>query len=42
MWSWKLKSYNECVITHLSNLSALKMNEAETIEYFRLNSMNMN
>lgn len=29
-WSWKSKSDNECVTTHQSNPSALKMNEAKT------------
>ena len=29
-WSWKLKSANECVITHLPNRVALKMDSAET------------
>ena len=29
-WSWKSKSVNECVITHLPNRVALKMDSAET------------
>lgn len=28
-WSWKSKSYNECVITHLPNPHALKIDDAK-------------
>ncbi len=28
-WSWKLKSAQECVTTHLSSQAALKMDDAE-------------
>jgi len=34
-WLWKLESVKECVITHLANAIALKINGAESVYTYK-------
>lgn len=36
-WSWKLKSFNECVTTHQPNAWALKMDDAKACYLYSAN-----